>query len=232
MVLNIYLGILMINIKNAKVILESFTTDYSLKINTGEWIAIVGKSGSGKSTLVNIIAGFSKLDSGSIKIDKEEISNLAPGNRPISTLFQENNLFSHLTVFENVAIAINPSLKLKEHEIKYVEESLANLEILDKSKSNINILSGGERQRVALARCISSEKKILLLDEPFSQLDPSMRIEMLNIIKKIKHLKKLTVIMVMHTPIEAKDFVDRFLVIKEGAIDSYVNPEDFTIDLY
>ncbi len=222
----------MINIKNAKVILESFTTDYSLKINTGEWIAIVGKSGSGKSTLVNIIAGFSKLDSGSIKIDKEEISNLAPGNRPISTLFQENNLFSHLTVFENVAIAINPSLKLKEHEIKYVEESLANLEILDKSKSNINILSGGERQRVALARCISSEKKILLLDEPFSQLDPSMRIEMLNIIKKIKHLKKLTVIMVMHTPIEAKDFVDRFLVIKEGAIDSYVNPEDFTIDLY
>ncbi len=106
------------------------------------------------------------------------------------------------------------------------------MNLSSKTHSSIGRLSGGERQRVALGRIISSDKEILLLDEPFSQLDPNLRIEMLELIKQIREKKNITIIMVIHTPAEAIGFVNRFLLIKEGEVLRDLDPHDYRIDLY
>ena len=115
---------------------------------------------------------------------------------------------------------------------KKILEIIEYLNLSSKTHSSIGRLSGGERQRVALGRVMSSDKKILLLDEPFSQLDPNLRIEMLELIKKIREKKNITIIMAIHTPAEAIDFVSRFLLIKEGEILRELEPQDYSIDLY
>ena len=158
--------------------------------------------------------------------------NLSASKRSISSLFQDNNLFPHLSVYQNIAIAIKPNLKLHENEKEKIFEIIEYLNLSSKIHSSIGTLSGGERQRVALGRVMSSDKKILLLDEPFSQLDPNLRIEMLELIKKIREKKKITIIMAIHTPAEAIDFVSRFLLIKEGKVFRELEPQDYRIDLY
>ena len=158
--------------------------------------------------------------------------NLPASKRSISSLFQDNNLFPHLSVYQNIAIAIKPNLKLHENEKGEIFEIIEYLNLSSKMHSSIGTLSGGERQRVALGRVMSSDKKILLLDEPFSQLDPNLRIEMLELIKKIREKKKITIIMAIHTPAEAIDFVSRFLLIKEGEVFRELKPQDYRIDLY
>ena len=158
--------------------------------------------------------------------------DLPASKRSISSLFQDNNLFPHLSVYQNIAIAIKPNLKLHENEKGKIFEIIEYLNLSSKTHSSIGRLSGGERQRVALGRGMTSDKKILLLDEPFSQLDPNLRIEMLELIKKIREKKKITIIMAIHTPTEAIDFVSRFLLIKEGEILREIEPQDYSIDLY
>ena len=158
--------------------------------------------------------------------------NLPASKRSISSLFQDNNLFPHLSVYQNIAIAIKPNLKLHDNEKKKIFEIIEYLNLSSKAHSSIGTLSGGERQRVALGRVMSSDKKILLLDEPFSQLDPNLRIEMLELIKKIREEKKITIIMAIHTPAEAINFVSRFLMIKEGKVLRELQPQDYNIDLY
>jgi len=221
----------MIKVENISVKLDDFKTNYSMDVDNGEWIGIIGQSGSGKSTLLNLIAGFIYADSGSIRINSVEMNSTHPSERPVSCLFQENNLFPHLSVYENIAIGISPRLKLNASEKKEVQEILDYLNLSDKHNSDIGILSGGERQRVAIGRIVLSNKKILLLDEPFSQLDPNLRIEMLSLIRKIKDEKKLTIIMVLHTPIEAVSYVDRFIQIKNGRIERNIKPTEYSLDI-
>lgn len=221
----------MIKIQNISVNLDAFKTNYSLNVDNGEWIGIIGQSGSGKSTLLNLIAGFIYAESGSIRINSIEINSIHPSERPVSCLFQENNLFPHLSVYENIAIGISPSLKLNAGEKKQIQDTLDYLNLSDKSNSDIGMLSGGERQRVAIGRIVLSNKNILLLDEPFSQLDPNLRIEMLNFIRKIRDEKQLTIIMVLHTPIEAINYVDRFIQIKNGRINRSIKPTEYSLEI-
>tara|TARA_B100000900_G_scaffold411397_1_gene431011 strand:+ start:715 stop:1383 length:669 start_codon:yes stop_codon:yes gene_type:complete len=222
----------MIKLKNLSLELDNFKTKFTVKINKGEWIGIIGQSGSGKSTFLNLIAGFIKPDSGSLLIDNIEMKKLTPSERPVSSLFQENNLFPHLSVFQNIAIAIRPNLKLHDNDKEKIYEIIKYLNLGSKINSNIGKLSGGERQRVALGRVMSSDKTILLLDEPFSQLDPNLRIEMLELIKQIREEKNITIIMAIHTPAEAIGFVNRFLLIKDGEILRELEPQDYEINLY
>ncbi len=200
----------MIKLENISIKLDNFRTKFTVEINKGEWVGIIGQSGAGKSTFLNLIAGFAQPEVGSLLINNTEVRNLSASKRSISSLFQDNNLFPHLKIFEI---------------IEY-------LNLSSKIHSSIGTLSGGERQRVALGRVMSSDKKILLLDEPFSQLDPNLRIEMLELIKKIREKKKITIIMAIHTPAEAIDFVSRFLLIKEGEVFRELEPQDYRIDLY
>ena len=222
----------MIKLENISIKLDNFRTKFTVEINKGEWVGIIGQSGAGKSTFLNLIAGFAQPEVGSLLINNTEMRNLSASKRSISSLFQDNNLFPHLSVYQNIAIAIKPNLKLHENEKGEIYEIIEYLNLSSKIHSSIGTLSGGERQRVALGRVMSSDKKILLMDEPFSQLDPNLRIEMLELIKKIREKKKITIIMAIHTPAEAIDFVSRFLLIKEGEVSRELEPQDYRIDLY
>ena len=222
----------MIKLENISIKLDNFRTKFTVEINKGEWVGIIGQSGAGKSTFLNLIAGFAQPEVGSLLINNTEMRNLPASKRSISSLFQDNNLFPHLSVYQNIAIAIKPNLKLHDNEKEKIFEIIEYLNLSSKTHSSIGTLSGGERQRVALGRVMSSDKKILLLDEPFSQLDPNLRIEMLELIKKIREKKKITIIMAIHTPAEAIDFVNRFLLIKEGEVLRELEPQDYRIDLY
>ncbi|MFZ7142802.1 thiamine ABC transporter ATP-binding protein [Avibacterium avium] len=198
---------------------------FKLHIPAGQRAAIVGASGAGKSTLLNLIAGFELADKGEIWLNGQNHTFSAPHQRPVSMLFQENNLFTHLTVAQNIALGLKPSLNLSELEKAKVAEVASAVglgEFLDRLP---NALSGGQKQRVALARCLLRDKPILLLDEPFSALDPHLRQEMLHLLDKLCQQKNLTLLIVTHQPDELTGKIDRLLMVENGRISDKPLPE-------
>lgn len=191
---------------------------FSLRVTAGERVAILGPSGAGKSTLLSLVAGFLEPASGSIKLDGKEHTRTSPSARPVSMLFQENNLFSHLTVRQNIALGIHPGMKLNAQQqtrLVAMAERMGLQEMLDRLPSQ---LSGGQRQRVALARCLVRQQPILLLDEPFSALDPALRQEMLQLLDELCREQRLTLLMVSHSTEDAARIAERSLVVMDGRI--------------
>lgn len=191
---------------------------FSIKINAGERVAVLGPSGAGKSTLLSLIAGFLTPASGQIRLHGEEHTRTAPAQRPVSMLFQENNLFTHLTVRQNIGLGLNPGLKLnatQQERLATIASQMAISDLLDRLPSQ---LSGGQRQRVALARCLVREQPILLLDEPFSALDPALRQEMLQLLDNLCRQQQLTLLMVSHSIEDAARIAERSLVVVDGRI--------------
>ena len=208
----------MIRLDNVFLADDTLPMTFDLQVAVGERIAIVGPSGAGKSTLLNLIAGFVLPTRGEIWLNGENHTQSAPYERPVSMLFQENNLFPHLTVQQNLALGLKTSLKLtalEQDQIERVADAVGLTSFLSRLP---NSLSGGQKQRVALARCLLRDKPILLLDEPFSALDPELRLEMLNLIDELCHSKKLTLLLVTHQPSELTGKVDRMLRIENGRI--------------
>ena len=208
----------MIRLDNVFLADDALPMTFDLQVVAGERIAIVGPSGAGKSTLLNLIAGFVLPTRGEIWLNGKNHTQSAPYERPVSMLFQENNLFPHLTVQQNLALGLKTSLKLtalEQDQIERVADAVGLTSFLSRLP---NSLSGGQKQRVALARCLLRDKPILLLDEPFSALDPELRMEMLNLIDELCHSKKLTLLLVTHQPSELTDKVDRMLRIENGRI--------------
>ncbi|MDC0724137.1 thiamine ABC transporter ATP-binding protein ThiQ [Phytobacter diazotrophicus] len=191
---------------------------FTLSIQQGEQVAVLGPSGAGKSTLLNLIAGFLSPASGVIMIENSDHTRTPPSRRPVSMLFQENNLFIHLTVRQNIGLGLNPGLKLSSAQNTKLE-AIASTMGLDTLLGRMpDQLSGGQRQRVALARCLVREQPVLLLDEPFSALDPALRQEMLALVKEICHRQQLTLLMVSHNVEDAARIASRALVIADGRI--------------
>ncbi|HBM9257875.1 TPA: thiamine ABC transporter ATP-binding protein ThiQ [Citrobacter freundii] len=191
---------------------------FTLSVAHGEQIAILGPSGAGKSTLLNLIAGFLTPASGSMMIDGEDHTTTPPSRRPVSMLFQENNLFSHLSVQQNIGLGLNPGLKLnasQREKILHIAQQMGIDSLLERLPSE---LSGGQRQRVALARCLVREQPILLLDEPFSALDPALRQEMLTLVAEVCREKQLTLLMVSHSVEDAARIAPRSIVVADGRI--------------
>ncbi|HDC4566451.1 thiamine ABC transporter ATP-binding protein ThiQ [Enterobacter cloacae] len=191
---------------------------FSLSIRPGEMIAVLGPSGAGKSTLLNLIAGFLQPASGSIIIENNDHTYTPPARRPVSMLFQENNLFTHLTVRQNIALGMDPGLKLNDaqrQKLKKIAGQMGITTFIDRLPGE---LSGGQRQRVALARCLVREQPILLLDEPFSALDPALRQEMLALVQEVCQRQQLTMLMVSHSIEDAARIAPRSVVIAEGRI--------------
>ena len=208
----------MIRLDNVFLADDALPITFDLQVAAGECIAIVGPSGAGKSTLLNLIAGFVLPTRGEIWLNGENHTQSAPYERPVSMLFQENNLFPHLTAQQNLALGLKTSLKLtalEQDQIERVADAVGLTSFLSRLP---NSLSGGQKQRVALARCLLRDKPILLLDEPFSALDPELRMEMLNLIDALCHSKKLTLLLVTHQPSELTGKVDRMLRIENGRI--------------
>ena len=191
---------------------------FSLSIRPGEMIAVLGPSGAGKSTLLNLIAGFLQPASGSIIIENNDHTYTPPARRPVSMLFQENNLFTHLTVRQNIALGMDPGLKLNDAQRQKLEKIAGQMGITTFIDRLPGELSGGQRQRVALARCLVREQPILLLDEPFSALDPALRQEMLALVKEVCQRQQLTMLMVSHSIEDAARIAPRSVVIAEGRI--------------
>lgn len=191
---------------------------FNLNVKAGERVAIIGESGAGKSTLLNLIAGFEFPAKGEIWLNDKNHTHSAPYERPVSMLFQENNLFPHLTVQQNLALGIKPSLKLTALEQEKIEQVACSVGLGDYLQRLPNSLSGGQKQRVALARCLLRDKPILLLDEPFSALDQKLRVEMLALIAKLCDEKDLTLLLVTHQPSELIGSIDQVLVVENGQI--------------
>ena len=191
---------------------------FNLSVNAGERVAIIGESGAGKSTLLNLIAGFEFPHQGEIWLSDKNHTRSAPYERPVSMLFQENNLFPHLTVQQNLALGLKPSLKLTALEWEKIEQVSCSVGLGDYLQRLPNSLSGGQKQRVALARCLLRDKPILLLDEPFSALDQKLRVEMLDLIAKLCDEKHLTLLLVTHQPSELVGTIDQILLVENGQI--------------
>ena len=191
---------------------------FTLSVTRGEQIAVLGPSGAGKSTLLNLIAGFLTPASGNMVIDGEDHTTTPPSRRPVSMLFQENNLFSHLSVQQNIGLGLNPGLKLnasQREKILHIAQQMGIDSLLERLPGE---LSGGQRQRVALARCLVREQPILLLDEPFSALDPALRQEMLTLVAEVCREKQLTLLMVSHSVEDAARIAPRSIVVADGRI--------------
>jgi thiamine transport system ATP-binding protein len=191
---------------------------FTLTAQQGEMIAILGPSGAGKSTLLNLIAGFLPPARGEMTINGEDHIHTPPSQRPVSMLFQENNLFTHLTVRQNIGLGMDPGLKLTAAQREKLEDIARQMGLMDFIDRLPGELSGGQRQRVALARCLVREQPILLLDEPFSALDPALRQEMLQLVKDVCHQKQLTMLMVSHSVEDAARIAPRSVVIADGRI--------------
>lgn len=191
---------------------------FDLQLTRTEKVALIGASGAGKSTLLNLIAGFEYAESGEIWLNGENHTFTEPYQRPVSMLFQDNNLFNHLTVAENIALGLKPSLSLNKTEQQKVTDVAEQVGLEHYLSRLPQQLSGGQRQRVALARTLLRNRPILLLDEPFSALDPELRQEMLQLVDTICCQKQLCLLLVTHQLSEVINIMQRVIRIDNGRI--------------
>ncbi|MBU2646150.1 sn-glycerol-3-phosphate ABC transporter ATP-binding protein UgpC [bacterium] len=196
------------------------------EIQNGEFIVILGPSGCGKSTLLRLIAGLEKITSGTIQIDDRIVNDLEPAERDIAMVFQTYALYPHMTIFNNMAYGLKIR-KMSRAEIeKRVQKAAEILELTPLLKRKPKQLSGGQRQRVAMGRCIVREPKLFLFDEPLSNLDAKLRVQMRLEIRKLHHQLNITSIYVTHDQVEAMTLGDRLLVMDKGLTAQIGTPLD------
>jgi thiamine transport system ATP-binding protein len=197
---------------------DGFTLTADLTVAKGARLAILGPSGGGKTTLLSTIAGFLRPDSGRVWIDGQDVTDRPVQDRPLSILFQEGNLFPHLTAFDNVALGVKPSLKLSEKEREDVSGALDKVGLGDLGARKPGDLSGGQRSRVALARMLLRRKPLALLDEPFAALDPGLRREMLALVGDLCAAEGLTLVMVSHDLRDAERLCTDLCLLETGKV--------------
>jgi ABC-type Fe3+/spermidine/putrescine transport system ATPase subunit len=198
----------------------------SAEIPKGELLTFVGPSGCGKTTLLRIIGGFAAATSGRVILDGEDISNLPPNMRNTKMVFQSYALFPHMTVAKNVGFGLKLQKWPRKKIDARVEELLALVHLEGLGGRSIERLSGGQQQRVALARALALEPKVLLLDEPLSNLDANLRVVMRDEIRNIQERIQITTIFVTHDQYEAMSISDRLLVLHKGVIQQIGSPVD------
>lgn len=205
---------------------------YNFKINDGEFVSFLGPSGCGKTTSLRMIAGLEKNSEGEILLDEEIISSpqkeifMAPEKRKLGMVFQSYAIWPHMSVFDNVAFPLKMA-KLDKSEIKNKVDEILKLVELDGYGDRLpNTLSGGQQQRVALARGLAARPKVLLLDEPLSNLDAKLREKMRKDIRNIQQHFKITCVYVTHDQVEAFSMSDRILIMNKGKILQYATPQE------
>ncbi|MBQ7138076.1 MAG: ABC transporter ATP-binding protein [Clostridia bacterium] len=222
-------------IKNAVKRYGNFTalSDVSLHIKEGEFFTLLGPSGCGKTTLLRMIAGFNSIEGGEFFFGDKIINNVPAHKRDIGMVFQNYAIFPHLTVEENVAYGLKARGVKKPEIEKRVKEALDLVQILPLAKRKPSELSGGQQQRVALARAFVIEPSVLLMDEPLSNLDAKLRVQMRSIIKKLQRRLGITTIYVTHDQEEALAISDRIAVMNQGKVmqigtptEIYAKPEN------
>ncbi len=195
---------------------DTFRLEADLTVPGGRIVGVIGPSGAGKSTLLNVIAGFFAPSAGRVLWDGRDITRLTPAERPVAMLFQEANLFPHLTAAQNVALALTPRARLSRAEAAAVERALDRVGLSGLGERRPAQLSGGQQGRVALARALLQSKPLLLLDEPFSALGPALRGGMLDLVREIAEETGAAVLLVSHDPADARRIADDILLVAEG----------------
>lgn len=197
----------------------------SLKLEQGKLLCILGASGCGKTTTLNMIGGFLHPDSGRILLDGIDITNLPPESRPVATVFQSYGLFPHLNVLANVMYGLKRQhlgrAEARERALRYLK--LVGLEGYEKSA--VQDISGGQQQRVALARSLAVQPKLLLLDEPLSNLDAGLRTRMRRELKELQQTLGITMVFVTHDQEEALVLADKVAIMNEGRLLQYDSPK-------
>jgi len=198
----------------------------SIEIGAGEIFFLLGPSGCGKTTLLRTIAGFHDVDSGRILIGGRDVTSLPPYRRDTGMVFQSYALWPHMTVAENVAFGLDIRRVPKAEAARRVADALDAVHMADRASYKPNMLSGGQQQRVALARALVVEPKCLLLDEPLSNLDAKLRVEMRSEIRRICKTRGLTAIYVTHDQKEALSIADRLAILNGGHVEQIGAPVD------
>jgi thiamine transport system ATP-binding protein len=193
-----------------------FTLTADLTIAAGVRVAVMGPSGAGKSTLLSAIAGFLRPEAGRILWDGRDLTQLPPGGRPVTILFQDQNLFPHLTVTDNLGLGINPSLRLSAGDHRRVAAALDRMGLAGLGGRRPAELSGGQQGRVALARALLRARPVLILDEAFAALGPALKSDMLALVADIAGETGATVLMVTHDPGDAQRLCPEIIVVAEG----------------
>ena len=196
---------------------DGFTLSLSGRIARGERVALLGASGSGKSTLLSLIAGFERAEAGRILWEGTDITAAPVAARPVSILFQDGNLFPHLSAFDNVALGLRPDLRLSTQDRERVADSLSQVGLRDHAGKRPAALSGGQQARVALARMLLRDRPLALLDEPFAALDPGLKTEMLALVRELCAARGLTLLMACHDLRDAERLCDRLWLLEDGA---------------
>ena len=195
-----------------------------LSINDGEMVVLVGPSGCGKSTLLRMIAGLETITSGELKIDDTVVNELEPVERDIAMVFQNYALYPHMTVYDNMAYGLK-NRRTPKYEIKrLVTEAAEMLELAHLLDRKPKQLSGGQRQRVAMGRAIVREPKVFLFDEPLSNLDAKLRVQMRLEIKKLQRRLATTAVYVTHDQVEAMTLADKLVVLNKGNVEQVGTP--------
>ena len=215
----------MLTVEAVAITYPDFNGLYDFTLPRGALAAVIGPSGGGKTTLFNALGGFEAPQSGRMTFDGADFTLAPPAARPTAMLFQDHNLFPHLSAIENVALGINPGLRLDASQWREAEQALTQTGLAGMARRLPAALSGGQRQRVALARALVRAKPILLLDEPFGALDPGLRKEMIALVDALRQARGFTVLMSLHTPDDALGFADRMLFIAEGRVQLNETPE-------
>lgn len=190
----------------------------SLCLEQGQCLALIGPSGAGKSTLLSLIAGFETPSRGTIRINGDPVNQLDPAFRPVTMMFQENNLFNHLNLYDNIALGCHPGLKLSASDKDRIHIAMTATELTAIATRLPADVSGGERQRAALARCLVQDRPLLLLDEPFANLDPRLRHQMHALVDSLRKANELTVIVVTHLPNEIAPLAETTAFMHDGRV--------------
>ncbi len=197
-----------------------------LDVKAGEFFSMLGPSGSGKTTVLRLIAGFENVSSGRVVIESQDVTDLAPFDRPVNTVFQDYALFPHMSIQDNVEYGLRTRKVPKVERAKQALEAIDSVKLSHLSQRLPHQLSGGQRQRIALARALVLRPKVLLLDEPLGALDKQLREEMQVELKRIQREAGITFIFVTHDQEEAMRMSDRIAVFNEGSIEQIGTPQE------
>jgi thiamine transport system ATP-binding protein len=206
-----------------------FLGSYSLLVPTGALCGLIGPSGGGKTTFLHALAGFARPVSGELRFAGQDLLRLKPAERPLSIVFQDHNLFPHLTAAQNVALGIRPNLRLSAADQAQTAEALARVGLVGLGERRPAELSGGQRQRVALARALVRRRPLMLLDEPFAGLDPGLRHEMMALVDDLRREQLLTVLICIHTPEDLGSWADLMAFVADGQVLAAGSPEELLL---
>ena len=220
----------MLTFDNMRITQGDFSLSADFTVQGGEILAVIGPSGGGKSTLLNVVAGFLEPTQGRVLWNDLDMAGMPPGERPVSILFQDNNLFPHLTVTQNVGLGLRPDLRLSAEQITQVDAALERVGLGGYGTRKPAALSGGQQSRVALARMLLRGNPLVLLDEPFAALGPALKGEMLELVSELMGESGATLMMVSHDPEDAKRIAGQTVLVADSVAHAPVETREFFSD--